>query len=311
MKEIIIPFTIGLILFLFGLQLMRTSLESLASNRLEQVLLSFTKTPLRGFATGVLSTALLQSSSAITVLTIGFVNAGVLTFAQSIGIILGTNIGTTVTTQLLTLKIEDFAVPLLFLGATLFLFPNKYWSKIGLAIGGLGCIFLGMEAMKWIAEPLRERGWISAMLEGTNHPILIGIIVSTLITALIHSSSATIAMTMGFYATGLLDLPFAIAMVLGSNLGTCFTGLLACINTNMGAKQVAVSNVLLNLAGVGLFAPFIPLISQYVPCLSNSPAEQIAHLQTLFNVVCSIIVLPLSSSFAKLIIYLTPSNKTT
>lgn len=308
MNEIIIPFSIGLTLFLFGLQLMRNSLESLASERLGHVLLSFTKTPLRGFATGIISTALLQSSSAITVLTIGFVNAGILSFTQSIGIILGTNIGTTVTTQLLTLKIEDFSIPLIISGAALFLVPDQKWSRIGLAIGGLGCIFLGMETMKWIAAPLKERGWISAMLEHTNHPIITGIIVGTLITAFIHSSSATIAMTMGFYATGILDLPFAIAMVFGSNLGTCFTGLIASINTNSGAKQVAIANIILNLAGIGLFAPFIPLICNLAPLLSNNPTVQIAHLQTLFNVVCSLAILPFTSLFAQLIIFLTSSR---
>lgn len=307
----VIPFATGLTIFMFGLQLMRMGLENLAGDRLREILLRFTRTPLRSFFTGVVSTAFLQSSSAVTVLTISFVNAGILTFAHSIGIILGTNIGTTVTTEILALKIEDFAIPLVILGAIIRLFPLKTWSQIGLVIGGFGCIFLGMETMQWIAYPLKERGWISWLMESGGNPIITGILVGALMTALIHSSSACIAITMGFYASGILTLPFAIAVVFGSNIGTCVTGLLATFNTNTAAKHVALSHVVLNVAGVLVFAPFIPLISQYAYYLSDNPAAQIAHIQTLFNVICSIVVLPFAESFARGITFLIPNQTTT
>ncbi|SEN04255.1 Na/Pi cotransporter family protein [Lihuaxuella thermophila] len=309
MKEIIIPFATGLTIFMFGLQLMRSGLENMAGERLRHALLQFTRTPLRSFITGIVSTAFLQSSSAVTVLTIGFVNAGILTFAQTIGIILGTNIGTTVTTQILALNIEDFAVPFIILGAVTYILPFKGLSRLGLVIGGFGCIFLGMETMQWITYPLKERGWIHWLMENGGHPILTGIAAGMLLTALIHSSSACIAITMGFYASGLLSLPFAIAVVFGSNIGTCVTALLASLGTNLASKRVALSHLILNAAGVLAFAPLIPLISQAAPYLSENPATQIAHIQTLFNLICSLAVLPFSDAFAKGITWLTP-NKT-
>jgi phosphate:Na+ symporter len=311
MKEIIIPFATGLTIFLFGLQLMRMGLEKIAGDRLREVLLRFTKTPSRSFITGIVSTAFLQSSTAVTVLTISFVNAGILSFAQSIGIILGTNIGTTITTQILALKIEDFAIPLIVIGALVYVLPLKQISQLGLTIGGLGCIFLGMETMRWIAEPLKEKGYIAWFLDWGGNPILAGILVGMILTALIHSSSAVIAITMGFYASGVITLPFAIAVVFGSNVGTCITGVLAAINTNLAAKHVAFSHVVLNVAGVAIFAPLIPWISEVAPLLSVHPATQIAHIQTIFNVVCSLIVLPFAESFARGITYLIPKRLAT
>lgn len=311
MKDIVIPFATGLMIFLFGLQLMRMGLENFAENRLRDVLLRFTRTPLRGFFTGIGSTAILQSSSAVTVLTISFVNAGFLTFPQSVGIILGTNIGTTVTTEIMALKIEDFAIPMMIIGAIIRLLPLKRLSQLGLVIGGFGCIFLGMETMQWIAHPLKERGWVSWLLDHGGDPILMGILVGTILTALIHSSSACIAITMGFYASGLITLPFAIAVVFGSNIGTCVTGLMATFQTNIAAKQVAICHIILNVAGVVVFAPLIPFISEWAPSLSDNPASQIAHIQTLFNIICSVLVLPFAKPFANGITWIVPNRVTT
>jgi phosphate:Na+ symporter len=309
LREIILPFATGLTIFLFGLRLMRLGLERLAGNNLEKALLRFTRTPVRGFITGIVTTALLQSSSAVTVLTIGFVDAGILTFAHSLGVILGTNIGTTVTTEILALKIEDFAMPLLFTGAVLFALPSGKWRPLGLVIGGFGLIFLGIDAMKGVTGPLEEHGWIEWMMKGNDFPILTGIATGTFLTALIHSSSACIAITMGFYASGLLPLPFALAVVFGSNVGTCATALIASVGTGSSAKQVALSHLVLNVAGVALFAPFIPWISLWVPALADNPATQLAHIQTLFNIVCSLAVLPFTDQFARGIMRLIPDGR--
>ncbi|MFC4076744.1 Na/Pi cotransporter family protein [Salinithrix halophila] len=298
MKEIVIPFATGLSIFLFGMQLLRHGLETLAADRLKSLLLRFTRTPFRGFTTGMLATAFLQSSSAVTVVTIGFVNAGLMSFTQTVGIILGTNIGTTITTELLALKVEDFAVPLILAGGACFLSPWKHLSNIGMALGGFGCIFLGMETMQWIAGPLQSRGWITWMLDNNQHHVLVGVLTGMLITALIQSSSAVIAMAMGFFATGIIPLPFAVAVVLGSNAGTCITGFLAAIGANRAAKQVALAHLVLNLGGIILFAPLVPMIVHWAPALSENPATQVAHIQTLYNVVCSLLVLPCSHLFA-------------
>lgn len=308
MKEILIPLAIGMSLLLLGLSAMRRGLEQLASERLKDVLLRFTQTPVRGFLTGIISTAFLQSSSAVTVLTIGFVNAGILSFAQTIGIILGTNIGTTVTTQLMALKIEDFAIPMIFAGGLLWLASHRVLSLIGLTLAGFGLIFFGIDWMQLVADPLKEAGWISWIVESGGNPILIGLLLGIILTALIHSSSACIAMIMGFAASGVVTLPFAIAVVFGSNIGTCVTAVLAAIGANVAAKQVALAHLVLNVAGVALFTPWIPMIADIAPVLSSQPAVQIAHIQTLFNVVCSLAVLPFCDPFARGIAMLTPKR---
>ncbi|WP_224749478.1 Na/Pi cotransporter family protein [Polycladospora coralii] len=309
MREIIIPFATGLTIFMFGLQVMRIGLEQMAGERLRLALLRFTKTPLRSFSTGIATTAFLQSSSAVTVLTIGFVNAGMLTFTHSIGIILGTNIGTTVTTQVMALNIEDFALPLIIIGVLLWLLPlQKVISNLGLASIGFGCIFLGMDAMRWVATPLQEHGMLAWLLNHQISPVWMGLFVGCVITALIHSSSACIAITMGFYATGVIELPFAIAVVFGSNVGTCVTAILAAIHTGIAAKRVALAHFILNVAGVAIFIPFIYPISEYAPLLSSDPATQIAHIQTLFNIICSIVVLPFIHPFAQGVSLLVPEK---
>jgi phosphate:Na+ symporter len=307
-REIVVPFTLGLVLFLFGLSWMRSGLEELAREKLRDVLVRFTRTPVRGFFTGIITTAILQSSTAVTVLTIGFVGAGMMTFAQSVGIILGSNIGTTVTTQILALKIEDFAIPLLATGAALWMLPSEHFSRIGRTLAGFGMIFLGIEWMQQVAVPLNERGWIHALIETGGSPVWTGLLTGTVVTALIHSSSATIAMTMGFYASGAISLPFAIAVVFGSNIGTCITAVLAAMGANTASKQVALAHLTLNVAGALAFTPLIPWIADHAPGLSENPATQIAHIQTLFNVVCSMAVLPFCDAFARGIMKLAPGK---
>lgn len=308
MKEIVIPLATGLSIFLFGMQLMRIGLEMAARDRLRTVLLRFTKTPTRGMVTGMIATALLQSSSTVTVLTIGFVNAGVISFTQTIGIILGSNIGTTITTEILALKVEDFSVPLLLIGSVCYMIPWKGMQTAGLVIGGFGCIFLGMEAMQWVVEPLKNRGWLGTIINVTGDNLWMAVLAGVLVTAIVQSGNAVIAMTMGFFATGLISLPFAIAIVLGSNAGTCVTGLLAAIGSNRGAKRVALAHLVLNVGGILLFTPMIGWIAQLAPLLSAHPATQIAHIQTLYNLICSLIVLPFTGWFAAFIDRLLPER---
>jgi phosphate:Na+ symporter len=307
-KDLFIPFATGIAIFLFGLQLMRIGLEKLAGQHLQTWLLRFTATSGRSFLTGIFSTALLQSSSAVTVLTISFVNLQLLSFSHSIGIILGSNIGTTLTTEILALHIEDFAIPLLLLSVPLYFLPWDRLSALSFVSGGFGCIFLGMETMQWLAKPLQARGLIDWMLSIGDHPILTGVLAGVLLTALIQSSSATIAMAMGLCSSGVITLPFALAIVLGSNIGTCVTSLLATFRTNTAAKQVAVAHLLLNVAGVTLFAPLVPWMSEVAPLLTSDPSQQLAHMQTLFNVVCSLLVLPFTAQFAKGVVWLVPQR---
>lgn len=311
MKTQLILFVGGLALFLYGLQEMRKGMESLAEKRLERWLLHFTKTPIRGFFSGTILTALLQSSTAVTVLTIGFVHAGMISFAQSLGIILGTNIGTTVTTQILALHVENLAVPLLTSGIGLRFFRKPLSSKIGRILFGFGGIFLGINWMQGIGVELQQAGWLEKLIFSGYSPIGLGLILGTLVTALIHSSSATIAMIMGFYATGAVPLSFALAVVIGSNVGTCVTALIASFQTTISAQRVAFAHLVLNVAGALVFTPLIPWLLHWVPLLSSHTATQVAHFQTLYNVICSLAVLPFTNQFAKLIEWMVDDNKNT
>ncbi|SHE65111.1 phosphate:Na+ symporter [Seinonella peptonophila] len=308
MKEIILPFSIGLTLFLFGLHMMRIGLEKVAGNHLQDWLLRFTNTPTKGFITGILTTALLQSSSAVTVITISFVDVGILTFSQSIGIILGTNIGTTITTQIMALKIEDFTAPMILLGVLIRLLPLKQWAHLGSVIAGFGCIFLGMETLQWLSGPLEKLGIIDQLIEGNQYPLLTGLLIGTLFTALVQSGSATIALTMSLLAAHTISLPIAIAIVFGSNIGTCVTAWIAAISMKQSARQVAMAHLVLNVVGVLCFMPLIPLIDEAAYWLASEPIQQIAHIQTLFNIICSIVVLPFSTLFANAITWLLPNQ---
>lgn len=300
----IIPLILGIMIFLLGLYLMRMGLANLAGDRLKGVLLKFTKSTPRSFLTGIIATACLQSSTAIIVITINFVNANIITFFRSIGIILGANIGTTVTTQIVALHIERFSIPLIIIGVIISILPIGKSKYFGFTVNGLGMLFLGIQMMQITANYLKQNDWIKDVLSITESPVIVGILLGALVTALTHSSSATTAMAMSFYALGTIDLTLAISIVFGSNIGTCLTGIIASINTNSAAKKVAFANILLNIIGVVIFAPFTSLISKYAPYLSNDPGFQIAHIQTLFNLVSSIIILPIVRPFAALINYI-------
>jgi phosphate:Na+ symporter len=304
MITILLPFCAGLSIFLVGMKVMRNGLESLAEKHLKTILLRFTKTPWRGMLCGTILTSLLQSSTAVTVFTIGLVDTGLLTFTQSLGIILGTNIGTTVTTQLLALKLDDFAWPLIAIGFILILIKQRT-GPIWL---GLGFIFAGVKWMQSVAAPLEKEGWIDWLMSGTDYPILMGFLTGMVITALIHSSSAMVAIAMGFYASGVISLPFAIAVVIGSNVGTCATGLIAALQTKPSAKRVAIAHLVLNVGGAFLFLPLIPLLLEVVSTFSADPSIQVAHTQTIYNVVCSLMVLPVCAGFARLVEWMVPER---
>ncbi|GAB7386313.1 Na/Pi cotransporter family protein [Bacillaceae bacterium] len=308
MREFFIPFSVGLALFLFGLELMRIGLQRIAGERMQAVLTRFTKTPWHGFLTGMLATMLLQSSSAITVLTVGLANSGLLTFPQSVGIILGTNVGTTLTTQIIALDIDHYAVPMLIIGAILWLTPFRPLRFAGLTAGGFACIFLGLETMQTIAGPLKESGVFQEAIGRLHTNPLFPVLFGLAFTTVIQSSTAMTAITMGFVSDGLLPLASGVAVILGGNIGTCLTAWLASLGANRTSKQVAAAHIVLNVLGVLLFFPFIDELAFWCTQLSARPAAQIAHAQTIFNVVCSLVVLPFSSPFARLVKALVPDR---
>ena len=309
MKQILFYFVIGFGIFFFGMQLMRVGFNNLAANKLKGVITKFTKTPIHGFFTGIFITMLTQSSTAVTVITIGLTHARLLAFPQTIGIILGTNIGTTVTTQIIALNIYDYALPLFLFGAVLWFLPNHTLRCLGLVFGGFGCIFFGMQTMQRVSVPIQQFDIFQQLILMGAENSIIGVLLGMVMTAAVQSSTAVTAITMSFIASHLIPLPMAIAIVLGSNVGTCITGLFAAIGTHVSAKRVAWSHVILNVAGVLLFTPLIPYLANITQALSAAPSVQVAHAQTLFNVICSMVVLPFAKPFAHFVEWLIPERK--
>ncbi len=303
-SEIVIPFCLGLSFFLLGMYAMRAGFHHMAGKRMESVLLRFTRTPAHSFFSGLFSTFALQSSSAVTVLTISLTQAGIIGFAQTVGIILGTNVGTTVTTELIALRLEDFAVPILLIGVAMWLMPQRVIRNIGLVLGGFGLVFMGIDTMQVMARPLEHSQTFRMLFLESSHSIWIGLLTGTIFTALIHSSSATTAITMSLMTHQIFTMETALAIVLGANVGTCFTAIVASIGTNSASRQVAWLHTLFNVAGAIIFLPFLSSLAQVSAMITSDPAMQIAHSQTMFNVICSLAALPFAARIGRFIQWL-------
>ncbi|NBI29352.1 Na/Pi cotransporter family protein [Chengkuizengella marina] len=308
-NDILLPLFTGLCLFLFGMKIMELALHNWAGSHLKSILERFTRTPLRGMVTGTALTAFLQSSSAITVITIGMVNARIMTFPRTLGIILGTNIGTCITTELIGLNISHLAFPMLIVSfivwmiswffkeqqqeKTIFMNTVLMLRYLSLAIIGFSCVLLGVEIMQVMVPALQSRGMFTWFLEQSQQSLLWGIIAGTCITAIIQSSSAMVAITMGLITLDTFSLELGIAIIVGANIGTCVTSMIASIGGSKSGQFVAWSHVILNVGGAILFYPLLSLLASISTSISSNPSEQIAHAQTIYNVVCSIIALPL------------------
>jgi phosphate:Na+ symporter len=322
--NIILPVLTGLSIFLFGMKLMESALHEWAGPYMKRTLETFTRTPLRGLLAGTALTAVLQSSTAVTVITIGLVNSGVLTFASTLGVILGTNIGSCLSTELVGLGLGGMGVPLLLSASAVWLatwLPARLpvppharsapgagaseaaapagrrwlhsvrWSSLALA--GFALVLLGVDIMQTIGPPLRERGLFAWFVSASQHSLLWGVLAGACVTALVHSSAATIALTMSLASVQAVSVELGIAIVLGANIGTCVTALIASLGGSKAGRYVAWSHVLLNIGGALLFFPFIGLLFHVTTWLSADEAGQIARAQTLFNIVCSLLALPL------------------
>lgn len=308
-NEMILPLIAGLALFLFGMKTMEFALHLWAGPYMQRMLHSSTKTPLHGMMFSSLMTAVMQSSTAITVISIGLVNARLMAFSRTLGIILGTNIGTCLTTELIGLNINQYAMPLLLLSLTTWMWsviaddiaPNlipriqHWWRPLqfaSIATAGFAFILLGIEWMKSISEPLQQRGVFSWFLERSQDSLLWALVAGMVITALVHSSAAIIAMAMGLSATGALPVEVGIAIVIGSNVGTCFTALIASIGGSRSGQYVAWSHVALNVGGALLFFPLLHQLHAVSAMLAPEAASQIARAQTIFNIGSSLLALP-------------------
>ncbi len=304
----IIPSLIGFALLLSGMKVMEIALQRWAGRRLSVWISRSTATPLRGFAVGTTASALLQSSTAVTVLTIGFVNAGWLSLSRSFGIILGTNVGTCLTTELMSLQLHRYGWPIVALGALGWIttyavnemrdaYASPRWGQsiryVSVALGGFGLLLIGFKLLQGVGPALRENGAFDALMSRANDNLLWAVLGGAALTALIHSSAAVIAMCMGLAATGAIMPEAGIAIVLGANIGTCFTGMVASLGGGPGGRFVALSQLALNTGGALLFFPLIGVLNAIAIALApGDPSAQIAHAQTIFNVACSLLALP-------------------
>ncbi|MGF7046085.1 phosphate:Na+ symporter [Paenibacillus sp. DS2015] len=304
-QSIIIPVIYGLVIFLAGMKVMEKALASFAGPLMTSFLDKATQSPLKGMVFSALITAIIQSSTAVTVITIGLVTAGLLSYERTLGIILGTNIGTCLTTELIGLQISQFAAPLLLISvflwvATVILSELTPWrlhrlepiQHLALAAAGFALVMFGIRVMQSIGPSLESFGVFEWFIHQASQNVLWGIAAGICLTAIVHSGAAVIALAMGLASSGLLPVEVGISIVLGSNIGTCVTTVIASIGSSKSGKFVAWTHVALNVGGATLFMPFIPQLQQVSALISNDFGSQIAHAQTIFNIVCSLIALP-------------------
>ena len=301
----------GLALILYGMQMMSSGLEAAAGNRMKRILERLTSNRFLGVAVGAGITAVIQSSSATTVMVVGFVNSGMMTLSQAVWIIMGANIGTTITGQLIALDVGALAPLFAFCGVALVVFLKKaVFHHYGQIIAGLGILFIGMEMMSSAMMPLREsKAFINLMTQFSNP--LLGILAGMIFTAVIQSSSASVGILQALVASGLIGLPSAVYVLFGQNIGTCITAVLAAIGTSRNAKRTTVLHLLFNVIGTTLFTlacmftPLTPLVASFTP--GNLPA-QIANMHTVFNVVTTLLLLPFGNYLAKLAVRILPEH---
>ena len=297
----------GLAMFLFGMNSMSDALQKAAGETMKKVLSFLTKNPLMGALAGALVTAVLQSSSATTVMVIGFVSAGLMNLPQAISVIFGANIGTTMTAQLMAFKISNYIYPIIFIGFMLqFLGRKEKVKNIGMVILSFGLLFEGIEIMGSVMKPLANSPIFVDMMVQVKHIPVLGVILGAVMTLVVQSSSATIAVLQNFASqpmpdgvTSVIGLTGAIPILLGDNIGTTITALLASIGQSKNAKRTAIAHSIFNISGSIVFVFIIPFFAKFVQFISPKGNEvdiisrQIANAHTSFNVICTIIWLPL------------------
>ena len=301
----------GLALFLYGMQMMSSGLEAAAGNRMKGILERLTSNRLLGVAVGAVITAVIQSSSATTVMVVGFVNSGMMSLKQAVWVIMGANIGTTITGQLIALDVGAIAPLFAFVGVAMIVFLKKpQLHHYGSILAGLGVLFIGMEMMGTSMEPLREMPAFVNMVSTFSNP-LVGIAVGAIFTAIIQSSSASVGILQALAVSGVVGLDTSVYVLFGQNIGTCITAVLAAIGTSRNAKRTTVVHLSFNIIGTVLFTilcqvtPLVP----FMQSLTDNPAAQIANMHTLFNVVTTLLLLPCGGLLVKLAMRILPDRE--
>ncbi|SDE14199.1 Na/Pi cotransporter family protein [Desulfuromonas thiophila] len=323
----------GLGLFLFGMKIMSEGLQKVAGNRMRKILAALTNNRYVAAFVGLAVTAIIQSSSATTVMVVGFVNAGLMSLVQAIGVVLGANIGTTITAQLIAFKITKFALPAIGIGTLMKLFcKDKKNIYLGEILLGFGILFYGMSVMKEAFDPIKgSEQFRQVFLLVDNHPLL-AVAIGALMTVIVQSSSATIGITLALATSGLISFEGSVALILGENIGTTVTANLAAIGTNVAARRTALSHFLFNFLGVTYMLVLLPYFVEFVNAITPGDADlvvttqqqahefglavgdkpyiarHIANTHTLFNIINTLVFLPIIGVLANLATRLVPGK---
>ncbi|MSS63626.1 Na/Pi cotransporter family protein [Velocimicrobium porci] len=302
----------GLALFLYGMQMMSNNLEAVAGDRMKSILERLTANRFLGVIVGAGITAVIQSSSATTVMVVGFVNSGLMTLNQAVWIIMGANIGTTITGQLIALDIGTIAPLIAFIGVAMILFvKNKKVQYVGGIVAGLGVLFIGMGMMSDAMIPLRDSKQFIELMTQFSNPFL-GILAGAGFTAIIQSSSASVGILQALAMSGLISINSAVFVLFGQNIGTCITAVLASIGTSRNAKRTTIIHLMFNLIGTVIFVcicltvPFAEWIALRTP---DNLAAQIANVHTIFNIATTLILIPFGDWLAKVATIILPDKK--
>lgn len=312
-QQMIFEFLGGLGIFLFGIKFMGDGLQKSAGDKLRDILDRFTTNPFMGVLAGIIVTVLIQSSSGTTVITVGLVSAGFMTLRQAIGVIMGANIGTTVTAFIIGIDIGEYALPIIALGSILiFFFKSNKTTSIGQIIFGFGALFYGLELMSGGMKPLRSlEAFHELTVNMSSNPIL-GVVIGTVFTVIVQSSSATIGILQGLYAENLINIDAALPVLFGDNIGTTITAVLASIGASVAARRAAATHVLFNLIGTAIFmillVPFTKIITSLQSSLNLNEEMTIAFAHGIFNTTNTIIQFPFIGLLALIVIKLIPGD---
>ena len=299
----------GMGMFLYGMEMMSDGMKVTAGNSMRTILEKLTSNKYLAVLVGAFVTMVIQSSSATTVMLVSFVNSGLLAFSQALGVILGSNIGSTVTAQIVAFKVTDYALLLIATGSIMSLFSKKETIKnLGLVVLGFGLLFYGMKVMSDTMKPLRSDPAFNSILTSFENPFL-GILAGAIFTALVQSSSATTGIVITLASGGSITLEAGIPLIFGANIGTCITALLAGLNASRDAKRVAVAHVTFNVIGVLLFCFWIPTFADIISQTSQNIPRQIANAHTIFNIIASVVFIPFTGFIAKTIIHYFPDKE--
>ncbi|MCC7203204.1 MAG: Na/Pi cotransporter family protein [Nitrospirae bacterium] len=306
----IISFLGGIAILLYGIRLAGDGLQKAAGGRLRAILTSLTRNRFMGIGVGAVITAILQSSSATTVMLVGFVSSGLMRLNQTMGVILGADIGTTFTVQILSFRIYDIAILFIAAGvAIMFLGKRTVVRDAGEGILGFSFIFYSIKIISESMVPLKDSVLFKTMLLSVGESPVTAILIAAVLTAIVHSSAAVIGMTLALSLHNLITLDVAIPIILGANIGTCVTAVYSSFGANIEARQVAAAHILFKILGVVIFFPFIGLFTGLVELTSSDVPRQIANAHTLFNIAIGIIFVPLTNPIANLIQKMMPEGK--